>query len=224
MPLEVWGEDDLRHGWEVARGRGGVDGGDGDQAALRMAMLDEHVWALVIIIGATACGPGSAVPAPPVATAATATVDAADNPPAAPPAAASSDQLASTVESPTDEGEEPDGGDNELAEVEAVMNAPALAAPHDGSPKDGIQAVIRDHLREIRRCYEVQLQREPGLSGKVVVRFAIGADGRVTKSEATTRMHPDVDACLLRVIDGMVFPPPEDGSAEVTYPFVFRAA
>ena len=47
--------------------------------------------------------------------------------------------------------------------------------------KELIRRVIHEHRNQVRYCYESELQRHPGLNGKVTVKFVIGAAGQVQK-------------------------------------------
>jgi hypothetical protein len=90
-----------------------------------------------------------------------------------------------------------------------------------------VDRVVRQHLREIKYCYQRQLQREPGLSGKVTVRFVIARDGSV--SSATTKSSTLGSGAAETCINGrflrMQFPEPKGGGIViVTYPFVFAEA
>ncbi|NJM09901.1 MAG: FHA domain-containing protein [Bdellovibrionaceae bacterium] len=51
-----------------------------------------------------------------------------------------------------------------------------------GMDKEAIRRVIREHIREIRSCYEKELQRSPDLYGKIVLEWDIEEEGRVTRS------------------------------------------
>ena len=87
-----------------------------------------------------------------------------------------------------------------------------------------IQRVIRRHRNQIRRVYESALKASPKLAGKVVVKFTVGADGKVTKAEISesTLKNKQVEEGILRVVKRWIFPKPAGGSeVEITYPFVF---
>jgi TonB family protein len=90
--------------------------------------------------------------------------------------------------------------------------------------KNIIRRIIRSHIASIKRCYERQLLVDPGLAGKVVARFTIGANGDVVASSASG-LHPNVDSCVTRVIRRMRFPKPKGGGVvKVSYPFIFRGS
>ena len=90
--------------------------------------------------------------------------------------------------------------------------------------KELIRGVIRDHLSQVRYCYEKALVRSPGLFGKVNTVWTIGADGRVrdAKVDSTTMAHPEVSSCITSKILTWSFPRPRGGGTVVVrYPFIF---
>jgi len=87
-----------------------------------------------------------------------------------------------------------------------------------------IRSVFRRYQPKIRHVYEKALKRSPALTGKIVVKLTIGADGKVAKTEITqdTLQDASLAAELLKVLSRMRFPKPKGGgSMVVTYPFVF---
>ena len=88
-----------------------------------------------------------------------------------------------------------------------------------------ISSVIRKNLNQIRHCYEQYLQRSPGKSGKVTVKFIINKGGRtssvgVRKSNISDRSFR---SCITSRIKTWKFPRPRGGSnVTVNYPFVFN--
>lgn len=110
-----------------------------------------------------------------------------------------------------------------VAQEVVTWGEPTLSVPMDRSI---IQRVIRQHRREIRACYQHELQRDVDLSGRVVVSFIIDPAGNV----ASARIHEsdlgddDVEACLVRRIRQWRFPMPSNpGNVRVNYPFVFTS-
>ena len=92
--------------------------------------------------------------------------------------------------------------------------------------KDQIRPVIQRHRAKFAFCYERALLRQPELSGKVVLRFVIAGDGKVSKVEldrGSTLKDAAVEECLLKAAALMKFPPPAGGGEVVVkYPFLFR--
>lgn len=94
-------------------------------------------------------------------------------------------------------------------------------------PKDVIHEVIRRMIPQIQYCYERELQRMPGLFGKLSTEFVIGPTGAVTKVRAvqSTTGSPSLDACVVAKIAKWKFPEPRGGGEVlVKYPFIFKPA
>ncbi len=86
-----------------------------------------------------------------------------------------------------------------------------------------IQRVVRTHASSIRYCYEVEVQRQPSLKGRVEVTWRIDSNGnvrsvRVGRSSLRNRR---VEGCITRQVRRWRFPKPEEGECMVTYPFLF---
>jgi len=85
-----------------------------------------------------------------------------------------------------------------------------------------VAAIIRGQLGGIRSCYERALRNNPTLSGRLEVRFTIGTSGRVTTASSSgLGAAPEVGTCVVSRIRGLVFPPPEGGSVDFSFPFTF---
>ncbi|MFO0611601.1 MAG: TonB family protein [Polyangiaceae bacterium] len=92
-------------------------------------------------------------------------------------------------------------------------------------PDEGKNA--RTHMRsrfgELRACYEAALARNPRIQGELALRVEVdpnGAVGRVTFANASAP-DPDFQDCTLRVVQGVQFDPPVNGSLVFTYPLSF---
>jgi TonB family protein len=96
-----------------------------------------------------------------------------------------------------------------------------------GLSKDVIARVIRSHQHEIKYCYEVELQKNPSLSGKVTVMFTIDATGAVAENKIseTTLHNLATERCMLARIQRWRFPEPAGGGeVNVTFPWFFKLA
>ena len=85
-----------------------------------------------------------------------------------------------------------------------------------------IRRVVRQHRREVKYCYEQQLQKNRELAGRVVVRFTIAATGSVVASvvKESTIKNIAVENCIASKIRRWVFPEPNGGGIViVNYPF-----
>ena len=86
-----------------------------------------------------------------------------------------------------------------------------------------IQRVVRTHASAIRYCYEVEVQRQPGLKGRVEVTWRIDGSGNVRSVRVgrSTLRNRRVEGCITRQVRRWRFPKPEEGECMVTYPFLF---
>ncbi len=95
-----------------------------------------------------------------------------------------------------------------------------------GLDEDAIAREIERHRDEIKYCYEKEINvGNPGLSGRVTLRWVIGASGAVGRIGivSSSLRNANVEGCVSDVIKRIVFPPVKGGgTGEVTYPFVFR--
>ena len=97
-------------------------------------------------------------------------------------------------------------------------------------PRETIQRVITREVHRVTACYEEQLRRAPGLSGRIDVEFVIAATGTVRAAKATSipagwERGPGqaVTQCIVAAIRQLRFPPPRGGGGVlVSYPFVLR--
>ena len=78
-----------------------------------------------------------------------------------------------------------------------------------GSPKQGafckesnIREVVQKRANALRNCYEQQLLANPDLSGKIIVFWKIGLDGKVTDAsiKSTTMNNARVESCLTQTV------------------------
>ena len=99
----------------------------------------------------------------------------------------------------------------------------AKAEVGDGLDHSIIRRFVRAHINEIRYCYNEGLSRDPDLGGRAVVRFTIGATGRVDQAQLETSPLDDatVESCMVEAVERWVFPKPRAGEpVVVSYPFV----
>jgi hypothetical protein len=87
-----------------------------------------------------------------------------------------------------------------------------------------IKDVMREHHREVRGCYEVQLVKQPDLAGRVLSQFTISTTGNVTDVvlRESTVGNPAIEECLRTHLLTWQFPKPRGGgSVDVVYAFDF---
>lgn len=94
--------------------------------------------------------------------------------------------------------------------------------------KELIRRPIREHMWAIEECYELALERDPNVKGRLSVRFVIEADGHVGEIEVVDDevTDPCVGRCVIAVGKKHWIWPPRPGGGQITinYPFSFEPA
>ena len=89
-------------------------------------------------------------------------------------------------------------------------------------PPEAIQRTVREHFEIFKTCYEAGLARNDQLTGRVIARFVIGRDGKVSKVSDGGSDLPDTEVrdCVLKGFYQLEFPAPEGGIVTVIYPIL----
>jgi TonB family protein len=117
------------------------------------------------------------------------------------------------------------GGPGVAGQGNGMLSVASNAIQMDeGLTKDEVGKVIRQHLAEVRYCYESAMLRTPHLEGKLVAAFLIGREGSVTQSSTKeTSGDEGLDRCILDRLGKWQFPHPRGKEAvHVSYPFIFK--
>jgi pSer/pThr/pTyr-binding forkhead associated (FHA) protein/outer membrane biosynthesis protein TonB len=90
----------------------------------------------------------------------------------------------------------------------------------------GIRQVFINNQRVLQSCYEKALGQDRGLSGKLVLDFDIGEQGRVLRasvsSDKSTLNNSELATCVVNRMKGWRFPePPQNQTVQVFYPLAF---
>ena len=89
--------------------------------------------------------------------------------------------------------------------------------------KSEIRKVVREHINEIRYCYNKVLETQPEAKASLVVDFTIGGDGAVTNSSISKLEGPaELGPCVNAAVNTWKFPAPTGGEVAVSYPFVME--
>jgi pSer/pThr/pTyr-binding forkhead associated (FHA) protein len=91
--------------------------------------------------------------------------------------------------------------------------------------KELIRRVIHSHANQVRFCYESELQRHPGLNGKVTVKFVIQSNGTVSHAgvDSSSLGNANVEGCIVSRVYQWQFPKPKGGGiVQVNYPFLLK--
>jgi TonB family protein len=110
---------------------------------------------------------------------------------------------------------------------DTVRVVPGQTTVVGGLAREVIARVIQEHQSEIKYCYEVQLNRNPSLAGKVTVLFTIDGSGAVSDSQVseTTLHNEETERCMLAKIRRWRFPEPAGGGiVKVNFPWIFKPA
>jgi len=102
----------------------------------------------------------------------------------------------------------------------------AGAKVHGFLSKEQIDRVVRSNQAAIKYCFESEIQHKADLSGAVHMNWRIDLQGRVTtvRVAKSTLGNARVEGCMVRQIKRWVFPKPDGGEVEVTYPFLLRGS
>jgi hypothetical protein len=94
--------------------------------------------------------------------------------------------------------------------------------------RNGIRQVFMNNQRAIQTCYEKALSGDKGLSGKLVLDFDIGEQGRVLRADysraKSTLANDELATCIINRMKGWRFPePPTNQTVNVFYPLAFSS-
>ncbi len=87
-----------------------------------------------------------------------------------------------------------------------------------------VQKIVRQHIGELRACYEREAIKIKGLAGRVVVVWIIGHNGSVTKAlvKESSMNNKTVENCVVKSVEHWRFPALKGGGmAQIEYPFDF---
>jgi hypothetical protein len=91
--------------------------------------------------------------------------------------------------------------------------------------KDQVHTTIAAQKSGLEVCYQEALDADPGLSGKVVIKFLINSEGQASAAKVadTEIQNAVMSECLIDAFEAMVFEPPPGGGVVVTsIPIEFR--
>jgi len=116
-----------------------------------------------------------------------------------------------------------ESGEAPAFEPDSGFATGGVSPARDALDKEIIRRIVRQHVDDVKNCYEPELEEEPDLFGRILVRFTIAASGRVIESvlEDSTMDNPRVESCTVQVVQGWEFPKlPRGARIVVPYPFV----
>jgi TonB family protein len=89
------------------------------------------------------------------------------------------------------------------------------------------QAIVQNNRDKFRTCYDASLAANPGIHGRVSLRFVLNPDGTVKEGSidpaASDITKEDLERCMMNVLRTLKFPPSKRGmESTVRYPFTFK--
>jgi hypothetical protein len=93
----------------------------------------------------------------------------------------------------------------------------------DQPPGEQVQGIIRSNLMSVRGCFMSIARTGQARSGKAIVSFTIGADGRPAglRVDAPSFTDTPLPRCVTAQVSRWEFPRSQKGGGRVSYPFVF---
>jgi hypothetical protein len=93
----------------------------------------------------------------------------------------------------------------------------------DLPPGEQVQQTIRSNLMAVRGCFMSMARTGQARSGKAIVSFSIGADGKAAglRVDAPAFADTPLPRCVTAQISHWEFPKSQRGGGQVSYPFVF---
>ncbi|HXU63499.1 MAG TPA: AgmX/PglI C-terminal domain-containing protein [Polyangia bacterium] len=110
-----------------------------------------------------------------------------------------------------------------LPELARRLDHPSGAQKHSSLDDSIIQMVARRHADAVKQCSAARAAQPPGKPGTVTARFAIAADGQVTRARVANSTVGDagIEDCIGREVCGWRFPALAGGrSLVLEYPFL----
>ncbi len=107
----------------------------------------------------------------------------------------------------------------------AALTGCGFAARSPEMYRDDTQKVLETKNGEIKACYDGVLKGQPGVGGKVTVKFEIEEDTgkikNVNVDQPNTNAPPPVSECVKKSIEGLAINPPDArlGQAAFVYEF-----
>ena len=107
--------------------------------------------------------------------------------------------------------------------VAAEANVQNVGGLPDQPPSTEVQRIIRSNLMAVRGCYMNMASTGQARSGKAIVSFTIGANGRAAdlRVEAPAFADTPLPGCVTAQVSHWEFPKSQRGGGTVSYPFVF---
>lgn len=115
-----------------------------------------------------------------------------------------------------------------LATIATLASGCGFAARSPDMYRDDTKAVLDTKSNDIRACYDGILQGQPGIGGRVTVKFDVMADdgkiSNVVVDKASTTAPAPVAECVTKSITGLTIAPPDARLGQATFTWEFSQA
>lgn len=107
------------------------------------------------------------------------------------------------------------------------VSPPVITCERDVSDcidREMIRKVVREHVAQLRYCYESLLSTQPNLEGRVSVKWHVTGAGVVDSAQVVSSPSVELGTCLAGRVRTWVFPATKrvEAGFVVTYPFTFK--
>jgi hypothetical protein len=185
--------------------------------------MRSRIFSLAVLTVAAACGGGNAASTgakgPGDIDAGTPPSSSISPPEDAGPPTTTTSTLGGTGDSPTKLDAAPSGS----------TPAPSASGrtPDPGRSAKDIEALVKAHRDEARKCYDDNIKAHPGVEGDLVIHWIVDAKGAVTTIELNTQRsqitEPTIVGCVIGIIKAIPFAPsPKGFESTYNYPFNFH--
>ena len=109
----------------------------------------------------------------------------------------------------------------------SALSSCASAPPRD-IDREGVKEVVENNTSDIRDCYELALQKDDSLNGKITMAWEITSGGNarnitVKSGDEALRKSEPLTTCMIKKIRLWNFPKaPEGQISDVIYPFILN--
>lgn len=110
---------------------------------------------------------------------------------------------------------------------ESATFAGPAGEPVDAAYQVALEEAIQKNVPKLQSCIDTERKKTPSLSGRLVAKMTVGANGSVTEPSLanTTLANPTAEACVVKAISTLKLPPAPTGApVVVTYPIDFEAS
>jgi hypothetical protein len=108
----------------------------------------------------------------------------------------------------------------------ALTSGCSFHARDADSYRKATRALLETRSGDIKSCYDAELQKDPKVGGKVVVKFTVQKEtGVITGTkvvEDKSTAPAALSECVVKAIDGLALDPPDERDGDAQFEWEFR--